>query len=733
MGHRRPVQPIGPPIAGDAARRRPVTQRRPGGRPAAPRRASSTTSTTVSRVADARSRTATPCGSSTTTGSCCPVPRSPSTTPRRVPRSRRRRRPAVATWPSAPTAAPRPPASTGPASTPSMVGRCSPTSSTRPRMAADRRLRRPRGQRRRPPAVGRRLRRRHHDVRSATARAGDTVATTAVTTFGTMQPDGRVLLADTAAETATIVDPVSGATSAAFPGPVRAELAPVRRAVARRSVRGLRQLRRARDRRRHRAPASVAQPRRPAASSTPATSSRRASIVLGASFSNDDRWLVAASLERRSGRVGHHHVAPRRRPRAGHRRRQRCGQAGVRSDRALPRRQPRPHEHRPLRRHHARRRCGRSPPASRACPTTLRSIPPGATLAVVMDTVGVLTYDVESGERRWAAAPRRHLHRRSCSSTRRRSPSPSRRASGSSSGTSTTTACETEACRAAGRNLTRAEWDRARARPTSRTAGPARSSASRPTTRRSPSNSRPPHPGPDRLTARRAPIVLGIADECSGPALWPRHRRCRRIAIVDEHVRCVDPSSRESVMPRPHTTAVHPSPSLRSPRPSASPSPAASCRSAPAAAEAAGVAHRRRRRRRVDPGRPRRRRSPARRSSSRRCPRRAADDLDGRHHADRRPHPPRPPADRRDQHVQRAGRHRSPSTARRPRPGSASTATASSSPRSRREHRKFMSVGRRVRDVHDRRLPGRGVQRRRTSPFVGAADARLDGNTPRRR
>ena len=231
----------------------------------------------------------------------------------------------------------------------------------------------------------------------------------------------------------------------------------------------------------------------------PATSSSATSFVPGARFSHDDRWLVAATW---SGAAVAWDTTTWRRAAVlepafadvnG------VVNARVRSDRSLPRRQPR----------RARASTCSTPPRCapvRSIPIGVQGLPYHATfdrtgrrLLVVLDTDGVLTYDVETGRRLGAALPgdvgadvafldadtlaipiaaRGQILVWHLDADR----------------------LETEACRAAGRNLTREEWAAPR---TGRRAVP----ADVPAVRRAPGRPDPVgrtasrhHRGPDRLT-----------------------------------------------------------------------------------------------------------------------------------------------------------------------------------------------------------------------------------------
>jgi WD40 repeat protein len=280
-------------------------------------------------------------------------------------------------------------------------------------------------------------------------------ATTPDTMFGTMQPDGRLLMADTDAETATILDPASGTTSAAFPGPSGrnwpqfASLSHAGRYETYGSFDGrvtvvdtstgdvthlddLRQLN--------------------AGNEFPASS-----IVLGARFSNDDRWLVAAAW---SGAAVAWDTRTWRR-------------AAVLEPSIADVNGVVTPTFDPTGRYLAASR-GRTSidlfdattlAPLRSIPTGVQGLPyhaafdpTGETLAVVMDTAGVLTYDVETGHRRWAALAGDisttvvFLDPTTLAVARPASKriliwqlDPDR--------------LRAEACRAAGRNLTRGEWD----------------------------------------------------------------------------------------------------------------------------------------------------------------------------------------------------------------------------------------------------------------------------------
>ena len=281
-------------------------------------------------------------------------------------------------------------------------------------------------------------------------------ATTPATMFGRMQRDGRVLMADTETETAVLLDPESGITSTAFAGPSDrnwpqfAEMSRDSRYETYGSFDGivtvvdtrtgdvtrlddLRQLN--------------------AGNEFPASS-----IVLGARFSNDDRWLVAAAW---SGAAVAWDTTTWRRAAV-----LEPGIADVNGVIAP-----------------TFDRTGRYVALSRgrtsidlfdattlepvrSIPTGVQGLPyhaafdpTGRTLAVVMDTAGVLTYDVETGDRRWAALPGDisttvlFLDPTTLAVARPASKrllvwqlDPDR--------------LRAEACRAAGRNLTREEWDK---------------------------------------------------------------------------------------------------------------------------------------------------------------------------------------------------------------------------------------------------------------------------------
>jgi DNA-binding SARP family transcriptional activator/WD40 repeat protein len=279
--------------------------------------------------------------------------------------------------------------------------------------------------------------------------------TTLDTMFGTMQPDGRLVMADTDAETATIFDPASGTTSAPFPGPSGrnwaqfAGLSHDGRYETYGSFDGivtlvdtrtgdvtrlddLRQLN--------------------AGNEFPGSS-----IVLGAHFSNDDRWLVAAAW---SGAAVAWDTTTWRR--AAVLEPSIADVNGV----VMPTFDP----------------TGRYLVASRGRTSIdlfdattlapLRSIPTGVqglpyhaafdptgeTLAIVIDTLGVLTFDVDTGERRWAALP-------GDISTTVVFLDPTTLAVAQPASKRLLVwrldpdRLRAEACRAAGRNLTRGEWD----------------------------------------------------------------------------------------------------------------------------------------------------------------------------------------------------------------------------------------------------------------------------------
>ncbi len=280
--------------------------------------------------------------------------------------------------------------------------------------------------------------------------------TTSESTFGTMQPDGRVLMADAAAGAAAIVDPASGTRSAPFSGPTGrnwpqyAQLSHDGRYETYGGFDGVVTVVDTRT------GAQVAElddlQRLNAGNQFPSSS-----IVLGATFSPDDRWLVAAAW---SGAAVAWDTATWRR-------------AAVLEPSIADVNGAITPTFDPTGRYLAASR-GRTSidlfdattlEPLRSIPTGVQGLPyhaafdtSGRTLAVVMDTVGVLTYVVETGHRRWAALP------------------------GDISTTvvfldPTTLAIarpasklllvwqldgdrlRAEACRAAGRNLTRAEWD----------------------------------------------------------------------------------------------------------------------------------------------------------------------------------------------------------------------------------------------------------------------------------